>query len=310
MRTLPVERPSIPVLLVTGYLGAGKTTLLNRLLALPEIARAAPALIVNEFGPIGIDARLLPPGPHARYEINNGSLFCACTKPQLLLALREIAAARRAGIVLIESTGVAETRNLQGPLALPELTAAFCIRANICLVDAVSFIKVAPYLRVAIEQVRRADGLVVNKCDLAAPAEVETLCDVLREINPGAPQVRTTHGALPDGFLAGLRHTPGGDAPDSGPPGDIVAAALRSPRAVDRERFEALRRDLGTRLLRLKGNIAWRDGPTRYVEVVGGILTEREECEGLYPRTAFTVIAWKTPREALQRALDATLAAE
>lgn len=301
---------SIPVVLITGYLGAGKTTLLNRLLARPEIASANPALIINEFGPIGIDARLLPAGAWSKCEINRGSLFCACTKPQLIESLQAIASARRAGIVLVESTGIAETRNIEGSLAVPHLTAAFHISANLCIVDAVSFVKVAAYLRIASEQVRWADGIVLNKCDQAPPAELDRLSAILREMNPDAPQARAAFGELPEAFLSGLTHRSRAGDPLPGPPADITAAAVRSPRAVDRTRFDAALRDLGPRILRLKGNITWSDGTTRFVELIAGTLTEKDECEALYPRTAFTVIAWKTPAAELQRVFEGTLAPE
>lgn len=302
--------PSIPVILITGYLGAGKTTLINRLLARPEIASANPALVINEFGPIGIDVRLLPPGAWSKYEINRGSLFCACTKPQLIEALRSIATSGRTGLVLVESTGIAETRNLEGSLAVPQLTAAFHIRANLCIVDAVNFVKIAAFLRIAAEQVRWADGIAINKCDLVPPAELDRLSAILREMNPDAPQARATFGDLPDGFLDRLPHRAREGGPLPGPPADITSAAIRSPRAVDRTRFDALLRDLGPRLLRLKGNITWTGGSTRYVELIAGALTEKDECEALYPRTSFVVIAWKTPVPELQAGFEKTLAAE
>jgi G3E family GTPase len=298
----------LPVLLITGYLGAGKTTLINRLLARPEVAGASPALIINEYGPVSIDARLLASGAAAKYEINRGSLFCACTKPQLIAALRGIAARPGVGLVIIESTGIAETRNLETALAPPELTAAYRIRANLCVVDALNFVKVAPYLPILTEQVRWADAILLSKTDLAPAAENERLGEILRGINADAPQHFVCHGEAPAEALRDVRHRPRAGALHPAPPADIAAVAVRTPRTVDAERFRALLGRLGPRLLRLKGNVTWTGGATRYVEFIAGALTEKEECEALYPRTAFTVIAWKTPSAELQAAFEGTLA--
>ncbi|MCE5273144.1 GTP-binding protein, partial [bacterium] len=74
----------IPIILLTGYLGAGKTTLLNHLLSRPEIRERNVALIINEFGELGVDGRLVEAGTRPVYELNKGSLFCVCIKTDFL----------------------------------------------------------------------------------------------------------------------------------------------------------------------------------------------------------------------------------
>ena len=81
---------AIDVYILTGYLGAGKTTTLNRLIGAERFAGKKLALIINEFGKMGVDGQLLLPGDYTKYEINKGSIFCICTKTDFLKALDSI----------------------------------------------------------------------------------------------------------------------------------------------------------------------------------------------------------------------------
>ena len=135
----------IPVILLTGYLGAGKTTLLNHLLAQPEVAEKKLVLIINEFGQLGVDGQLLQPGSYTRYEINKGSLFCICTKVDFIKALQEISRSIHPDLVLIEATGIAQTGDIEAFMSEPVVKDKFAIQANVCVVDALNFIKVVPF---------------------------------------------------------------------------------------------------------------------------------------------------------------------
>lgn len=291
---------SLPVTLLTGFLGAGKTAALNHLLASPEWAERRPALVINEFGELGVDGKRVCRRGLPTYEINSGSVFCACTQSQVIAALASIAAAREADAVLIEATGAAETGDLEAHFDAPLLFGRFTIQANICLVDAVNFTKAAAFMRSAQTQVRDADGLVINKPDLATPAELARLAAILTAMNPRAPQCIAAHGAMPSGFLAGLTHRRIGRTVREAPE-QIVAAAIRSAAPLDRQRFERAFSSLGPRLLRLKGNIDFGAGP-HFVELTGAELVTGPACDGMAPGTAFSVIGWNTTREELLRA--------
>lgn len=296
----------IPTILLTGYLGAGKTTVLNHLLACPEVRERRPALLINEFGALGVDGHLVPPGA-PRYEIRQGSVFCTCTDAQLVQALLDLAGTGGCGLLLVEATGIAETRRLEDRFALPMLAGQYQVQAVLCVVDAAGFLKVAAFLPVVQQQVRLADGLVLNKTDRAGAAELDRLAEVLAGLNRRAPQARVVQGRVPASFLAGLRHTPGGPEPGPLPPPDIVAAALESETPVDRELFEAALKSLGKHLLRGKGNVRFADGTHRFVEVVAGQILEKEACPGLGENTAFTAIGWRLSRERLYGALAAAV---
>jgi G3E family GTPase len=293
----------IPVTLLTGYLGAGKTTLLNHLLGSSDWSERKLAVVINEFGTLGVDGNLLRPGGYTKYEINRGSVFCACTKLEFLAALGQIANSGPVDQVLIEATGIAETGDLEAYFDEPSLAGKFSVRANLCVVDAPNYTKVLPYLKAVRSQVEHADGLILNKADLAAPAELARLEMILAEINPRAPRAIVRHAAVSAEFFEGLTHQRVTRWPIGAPPSDVVSLSLTTTRITDRGRFLDAIRGLGSRLLRLKGNIDFGDG-LRFVELAGDTLHEKAACAGLVPHTAFTAIGWRISREELRGCLE------
>jgi G3E family GTPase len=293
----------IPVILLTGYLGAGKTSVLNALLRSDRVVGMRPALIINEFGEMGVDGSLVQSANLGKFEINQGSIFCTCTRDRFVLTLNAIARAGGYGVVLVESTGISETRNLEGAMAIPALTDAFHVRANVCVVDALNFTKVAPFLELIKEQVRCADGIVVNKTDLVAVDALGRVEEVLRSLNPRAGTVRASFGGVDADFVLGLRHAGHEGPPLDSPPADIVAVSIRADRPGSRAQFAEAVRTLGNRLLRLKGNVEFAGEGRRFVEIVYDRLTEKSAAPGLGAGTAFTAIGWQIGAEDLGAAL-------
>jgi G3E family GTPase len=291
------SRP-IPVLMLTGYLGAGKTTLLNHLLALPGIRDRRLALIINEFGPLGIDGKLVAPGRYAKFELNKGSVFCICIKTDFIRTLETIARDVGPELVIVEATGVADPCDLSQLMDTPLLAERFRVGANVCLVDAAGFTAVAAFLRTAPRQVQWADGLVINKSDLVTPHDIDVLQGVLRSLNPAAPHVVVSQGRVPEAFLDSLQHRERRGTVAVEPLEGLVSASFQTEALVDEQRFFAAIAALGGGLLRLKGTVCFRER-TRFVEVVNGRVTEKEPPAAL-PRTAFTAIGWQCSREHLQ----------
>ena len=134
-----IERPPIPVTLLTGFLGAGKTTLLNRILT--ERHGEKIAVIENEFGEAGIDNELLVQGDEQIVEMNNGCICCT-VRGDLIRILGELADKRDSGRlaftrVVIETTGLADP----GPVAQtffvdPAVSERYLLDAVVTLVDA------------------------------------------------------------------------------------------------------------------------------------------------------------------------------
>lgn len=294
-----------PVILITGYLGAGKTTFLNHVLASEPIRSQRVALLINEFGKLGVDGALVRGDAAGRYEINQGSLFCSCTHAELLNALRSIAANDRPDLVLIEATGIAEPGDFGKLIAEPTLEQQFAVRAVVCLVDVPNLPKQAAFLQAARRQVRAADGIVLNKTDQAATEELDAVRGMLAEMNPRAKQTTAEFGRVDPVWLDSLEHVPGEAHQNTAPPLDLIATSYSLDRPMDRTAFEQMVHDLGRSLLRLKGNLDFGDGPM-FVDVVAGTIRAAVQPAGLSAETptAFTAITWKLPKDELDEAIE------
>ncbi len=278
MMPLPEMDASTPVVLLTGYLGAGKTTLLNALLTDDHFGQQRLAIIVNEFGTVGIDGALLTPGNYRKYEINKGSLFCICTRTDLIAALAEIKQQQPPpDLVLIEATGLAEPRDLTSALELPDLTGTFNIARTVCLVDPLAFPKVQTILKAVTAQVQVADLIVLNKCDLATEQQISDVETQLRELNPAADILRTQFAHIPhDAMLpkeqacpiampAGARNAP---------PEGVSSLVFQTDSTIDRTTLYSQLETWRHQILRAKGIVDFGDR-RMFVEMAGTGITTR-----------------------------------
>ena len=194
----------IPVTLLTGFLGAGKTTLLNRLLKHPDLADTA--VLVNEFGEIGLDHLLVEKLDDDTVLLNAGCLCCT-VRGDLVRALRDLAARVDAGKalrrVVIETTGLADPAPiLQTLMADPLILFRFRLDGVVTLVDAAAGNATLDTQAEALKQVAVADRLVLTKTDLSTPEEVSRLWARLKDLNPGAPLLNVLHGEVePEALL-------------------------------------------------------------------------------------------------------------
>jgi G3E family GTPase len=295
---------TIPVYLLTGYLGSGKTTLLNHLLSDPQLAGQRIALIVNEFGELGVDGQLVTGAEGQVFELSRGSLFCACIRADFARTLQQIAGDVQPDLVIAEATGVAATSDLVEFFDMAQGEFRFHVRANVCVVDSLNLTKVLPYLKAARSQVLGADGIVSNKSELLDESGHTRLAKLLAEMNPTAVQIRTTHGRVPWDFFRELQHTRHlGDQVD-GPPADIIACSLPAERG-DWQTLVAAIRQLGDRLLRLKGIVDLGSGP-ELIESVFGSASRKPMTAGPL-RFGITAIGWKISEEELRRVFAPTL---
>jgi G3E family GTPase len=290
----------IDVWILGGYLGAGKTTALNQMLDSEPLASASPALIINEFGKIGVDGALVERRDLSRFEINKGSLFCICTKTDFLKALADIADSGKHKAVLIEATGIAEPVDIENFLNEGPHAGHFRMRGNICIVDALNFTQIAAYLKPATSQVRWADAIVINKCDLVEPGQLNTLRNVLRQLNPAAPITETTFGKIEEAFLKTVAHRSRSENLIPCAPEQIFAVSFATDNLVRENQFKSLLKKLEKSVLRLKGNIAF-DAGDAFVEVVCGKTTKKAPVAAISAQnltaTAFTVILWNIDKE-------------
>lgn len=176
----------IPVTLLTGFLGAGKTTLLNRLLRDPAMAQTA--VLINEFGEIGLDHLLVERLDDDAVLLAAGCLCCTI-RGDLSRALRDLAdRPQEIRRVVIETTGLADPAPiLQTLMSDPWLLRQYRLDGVVTLVDAVAGMATLDAQHEALRQAAVADRIVLSKTDLAAPEDVAALRDRLAALNPIAP---------------------------------------------------------------------------------------------------------------------------
>ena len=193
--------------IVTGFLGAGKTTLLRRFLSSPE--GQGTAVIVNEFGAVGIDDALLRSSADETVLLGNGCV-CCITRSDLQLALRRLVFDREHGTVppftrvVIETSGLADPGPILQTFSTDRaLGGEFHVDVVLAVIDAMNGEANLDAAAEARKQVILADRLVISKADLADAASVERLTRRLQRLNPRAPIDIAVAGALdPDRMIA------------------------------------------------------------------------------------------------------------
>jgi G3E family GTPase len=181
----------IPVTVLTGYLGAGKTTLLNRILS--EDHGKKYAVIVNEFGEIGIDNDLVVSSDDELFEMNNGCICCTVRGDLIQVLYKLLAKAQTFDAVIIETTGLAAPGPvIQTFLVDPHLQAHLKLDSIITLVDAVHIHQRLGDSPEAVEQVAFADQLIINKIEHVEETGLHGIETALRVLNPFARIYKTS----------------------------------------------------------------------------------------------------------------------
>jgi G3E family GTPase len=194
----------IPVSVITGFLGSGKTTLLARLLRDPRMQRTA--VIVNEFGEIGLDHELIETSDENIVQLSNGCLCCN-VRSDLVLTLTDLAARRAAGTVpafdrvVVETTGLADPAPILHALMTDDaVNETYALDGVITTVDAVLGLTTLDRYGESSRQTAVADRIVLTKTDLGTDNEA-VLRSKLRALNPAAPISRAVHGAIAPDLL-------------------------------------------------------------------------------------------------------------
>lgn len=274
------DDPRTPVTLITGWLGSGKTTLLNRVLARPAGRRFA--VLVNEFGDIGVDDRLVVRSDEDVVELNNGCVCCTVrgdlVKTLLRLRKRRLPWFRRRQFdhVLLETTGIAEPAPLLRTfLVEADIAVFYRVQAVIGLADAASLDRALTEPS-AVEQLALADLLLLNKTDLSTPEKTSRARERLQDINPVAPILPCRDAEVPVDEI--LRARPPRGLADlqerehhhhASEHAGLDAISLRSDRPLDGMKvqlwLDSAAKMWEDRLIRYKGFLDLYDEPRRAI---------------------------------------------
>jgi G3E family GTPase len=204
--SVAVYETLIPVNVITGFLGSGKTTLLNRLLRSPQLARAA--VLVNEFGEVGLDHLLLETVDAETVILQSGCVCCTI-RGDLADAIRKLFSRRERGLIprfdrlAIETTGLADPAPIISTLlAEPVIRHHFRLGNVIVTVDAINGPLHLAQNPESVKQVAVADRIVLTKTDLADGAQNRELKAALKRLNPTAPILDATIPLAPDDLMA------------------------------------------------------------------------------------------------------------
>lgn len=257
----------VPVVILTGFLGSGKTTLLNQILDQPHNQRIA--VLVNEFGALGIDGALTRPGSRM-IELPNGCVCCTING-DLLQAALDVLESGDIDLLVVETTGIADPYPVALSFRQPELRYRTRVDSIVCLVDSEQMDAGRLTNDTAVNQVAYSDLIVLNKIDLVDEARLHELEFRLRLVKPGARVIRARQARVDLALLLG-QHL--------GLPGEhrtvhhhYQSCSQQGPAPLDPRRLQAFLAGLPGDVLRAKGLVELQGAPAIVFHVCGTRLT-------------------------------------
>ncbi|MET0604944.1 MAG: GTP-binding protein [Beijerinckiaceae bacterium] len=316
----------IPVTVLTGYLGAGKTTLLNRILTEPHGKKFA--VIVNEFGEIGIDNDLVVDADEEVFEMNNGCICCTVRGDLIRIIEGLMKRKGKFDAIIVETTGLADPAPVAQTFFVDQDV------QDVTRLDAVVTVVDSKWLKDRLKdapeaknQIAFADVIILNKTDLVTEAELKDVEAQIRAINPYARLHKTQRSAvsiadvmdrnafdldrildIEPAFLEEGHHHHHDE--------EMQSVAIQIPGDVDPDKFmpwvQELTQREGPNILRSKGILAFKGEPKRFVfqgvhMILDGDL-QRDWKSGEKRESKIVFIGRKLDRKALEQGFMACAA--
>ena len=194
MTTAPA-RSGVPVTILSGFLGAGKTTLLNHILGNQQGVKTA--VLVNEFGEIGIDNELIVTTDEEMVELSNGCICCSINDELMEAVERILKRPDKMDYIVVETTGLADPLPVAMTFLGSELRDTTRLDSIITLIDAENFDESVLDTQVGRAQVIYGDILLLNKCDLVSEQRLKTVETLLRDVKNDARILHSVKGDVP-----------------------------------------------------------------------------------------------------------------
>ncbi|NLM96131.1 MAG: GTP-binding protein [Halanaerobiaceae bacterium] len=248
---------------IAGFLGSGKTTLLNNLLQ--DLTDKKAVVIINEFGQINIDAKLIKCTQEMEIaEINNGSIFCSCLSGSFVKAIIEISK-YQPDILLVESSGMSRPGSIAAILEELERQKKGVIdyQGMITLIDASNFLKLVETVNAVREQVVYSDLVIINKTDLAEEDVITEIENRILSLNPGAEIIKTRYARVPGNILEQKYYVSAYQErkalEDCGSSGGMFKVLLETGERLQEEELYSFIRELAPTVFRIKGLVQTDD---------------------------------------------------
>jgi G3E family GTPase len=255
--------PRTPITLITGPLGSGKTTLLRHILATRP---GKIAIVMNEFGEIAIDAKVIE-GKNVRIAELGGGCVCCSLLGEFEAAVNEIIEKIAPEMIIVETTGLAEPEALV--FNIQEALQQCRLDGVVSIIDADMLVRFPELGHTTRLQIEGADILLLNKIDLVEPAQIKPLETKLREINATAAIVRTERCRIDPELLFGIGREKKVARPEHRHQPEFESFTFSSDNIFSRDCFEHFADSLPAAVIRAKGFIRFPDGAQLFNFVAG-----------------------------------------